>query len=154
MRRKIIPYDHDLKQLARNLRNNSTLAEVLLWRELKGKQIRGCDFHRQKPIDKFIVDFYCCDLSLAIEIDGASHDEKIDQDEDRQQKLESLGVRFLRFTDREIKTNLHGVLMTIDDWIDAHIPTPNPSSGGELKVPPRELKVPSRELKVPSREGI
>ena len=134
MKRKIIPYDHNLKQLARNLRNNSTLAEVLLWRELKGKQIRGYDFHRQKPIDKFIVDFYCCDLSLAIEIDGTSHDEKIIQDEERQLKLESLGVTFLRFTDRDVKTNLHGVVMAIEDWIDAHIPTPNPSKGGELKV--------------------
>ncbi|MDI6766835.1 MAG: DUF559 domain-containing protein [Bacteroidota bacterium] len=132
MRRKIIPYDHNLKQLACNLRNNSTLAEVLLWRELKGKQIRGYDFHRQKPIDKFIVDFYCCDLLLAIEIDGASHDEKTALDEERQRKLEELGVRFLRFTDREVKANLHGVVMTIEDWIDAHVPTPNPSKGGEL----------------------
>jgi very-short-patch-repair endonuclease len=138
MRRKIIPYDHNLKQLARNLRNNSTLAEVLLWRELKCKQIRGYDFHRQKPIDKYIVDFYCPDLLLAIEIDGVSHDEKITQDENRQQKLECLGVRFLRFTDREVKTNLQGVVMAIEDWIDAHRPTPNPSKGGELKVPSRE----------------
>jgi very-short-patch-repair endonuclease len=131
LRRKIIPYNHKLKQLARNLRNNSTLAEVLLWRQLKGKQVRGYDFHRQKPIDKYIVDFYCPDLLLAIEIDGSSHDEKIEQDVNRQQKLESLGVRFLRFTDREVKTNLQGVVMAIEDWIDAHAPTPNPSKGGE-----------------------
>lgn len=133
MRRKIIPYDPNLKQLARNLRKNSTLAEVLLWRELKGKQVKGYDFHRQKPIDKFIVDFYCCDLPLAIEIDGSSHDEKIDRDEERQKKLEALGVRFLRFTDLEVKTNLQGVIMTIEEWIEANIPTPNPSKGGEFK---------------------
>ncbi len=131
MIRKIIPYDHSLKQLARNLRNNSTLAEVLLWRELKGKQVRGYDFHRQKPKDKYIVDFYCPNLLLAIEIDGASHDEKIQQDAERQRKLESLGVRFLRFTDREVKTNLHGVVMAIEDWIDAHAPTP-PEEGNKI----------------------
>lgn len=132
MRRKIIPYDPKLKQLARNLRNNSTLAEVLLWHELNGKQIRGYDFHRQKPIDKFIVDFYCCDISLAIEIDGTSHDERVECDEERQKMLEKLGVRFLRFTDREVKTNLHGVVMTIEDWIDANVPTPTPPKEGNL----------------------
>lgn len=130
MRRKIIPYDHNLTQLARNLRNKSTLAEVLLWRALKNKIIRGYDFHRQKPIDKFIVDFYCPDLSLAIEIDGISHDEKYIYDQERQKILESLGVNFLRFTDREVKTNLQGVMMTIDEWIEAHAPTPCSSKEG------------------------
>lgn len=131
MRRKIIPYNPNLKQLARYRRTHSTLAEVLLWRELKGEQLRGCDFHRQKPIGDYIVDFYCPDLSLAIEIDGSSHDEKIEKDEERQQKLESFGVTFIRFTDREVKTNLSEVVMTIENWIDTHRPTPNPSGGGE-----------------------
>ena len=127
MRRKIIRYNPKLKELARQLRNQSTLAEVLLWRELKGKQVKGFDFHRQKPIDRFIVDFFCHELSLAIEIDGSSHDEKIEKDEERQQSLESLGVHFLRFTDNEVKRNLAGVVDTIYEWIDAHVPTPNPS---------------------------
>ena len=145
MRRKIIPYNPKLKQIARNLRNNSTLLGVLLWRELKGKKVSGYDFHRQKPIDNYIVDFFCNELSLAIEIDGVSHDGKIEYDEDRQRKLESLGARFLRFTDREVKTNLHGVVMTIEEWIDAHLPTPNPSKGGELPTltPPVEGNPPT-----------
>ena len=112
------------------MRNKSTLAEVLIWKALKGKQVKGYDFHRQKPIDKFIVDFYCHDLSLAIEIDGSSHDEKIEQDQERQERLEALGVHFLRFTDQEVKRNLHGVVMTIEEWIDAHRPTPGPSKEG------------------------
>jgi very-short-patch-repair endonuclease len=73
-RRKIIPYNPKLKPLAKQLRHNMTVAEVLLWNRLKGKQMRGYDFDRQRPIDEYIVDFYCKDLMLAIEIDGASHD--------------------------------------------------------------------------------
>ena len=80
MKRKIIPYDPKLKQLARELRNKSTLAEVLLWKHLKGKQIQGYDFHRQKPLDQYIVDFFCSELMLAIEIDGDSHDYKERED--------------------------------------------------------------------------
>jgi len=72
-KRKLIPYNPKLKQLARKLRNKSTKSEVLLWNYLKGKQIKGFDFHRQKPIGNYIVDFYCSELLLAIEIDGESH---------------------------------------------------------------------------------
>jgi very-short-patch-repair endonuclease len=74
--RKIIPSNPHLKDLARELRNHSTLAEVLLWNQIKNKKLLGYDFHRQKPIDRFIVDFFCPDLMLAIEIDGASHGQK------------------------------------------------------------------------------
>jgi very-short-patch-repair endonuclease len=70
----ILPYDPNLKKLARHLRNKSTMSEVLLWRCLKGKQILGYDFDRQRPIDRYIVDFYCKELRLAIEIDGSTHD--------------------------------------------------------------------------------
>lgn len=119
MRRTIIPYNPKLKILAKNLRNKSTLSEVLLWKYLKGKQMKGYDFHRQKPIDNYIVDFYCPDLQLAIEIDGSTHDEtKIDYDNYRQKRLESLGVKFLRFRDHNIKHNIEAVLMRICDWIE------------------------------------
>ena len=121
MRRKIIPYNPKLKELARQLRNSSTLSEVLLWKVLKGKQMRGYDFHRQKPIDKYIVDFYCHDLFLAIEIDGVSHFGKAEYDEQRQSRLESLGVHFLRFADSDVKTNLDSVIGAIEQWIDSHI---------------------------------
>ena len=120
MRRKIIPYNPKLTKLARTLRNNSTLSEVLLLGALKGKQMRGYDFHRQKPIDRYIVDFYCPDLFLAIEIDGVSHIGKEGYDEKRQRRLESLGVRFLRFLDSDVKTNLEGVVAAIGEWIDEH----------------------------------
>ena len=101
-RRKIIPYNPELKDLARSLRKNMTLSEVLLWNELKKKQISGYDFDRQRPIGNFIVDFYCKELSLAIEIDGDTHLYKYDYDEERQATLEKSGVKFLRFEDIEV----------------------------------------------------
>ncbi len=118
MRRKIIPYKPHLKELARELRKNSTLTEIMLWNELKRKQVRGFDFDRQRPIDNYIVDFYCKDLQLAIEIDGESHYGNEDADETRQKKLESLGVRFLRFDDSEVRFKLDKVVSDIEKWID------------------------------------
>jgi very-short-patch-repair endonuclease len=112
-----IPYEPHLKELARQLRNNSTLTEVLLWQELKGGAIQGYDFHRQKPLDSYIVDFYCPDLMLAIEVDGDSHDYRFEEDMVRQQRLELLGVRFLRFTDKEVKGEMGNVLRSIEGWI-------------------------------------
>ena len=119
-KREIIGYERYLKELARKLRQNMTLGEVLLWQRLKRKQMRGYDFDRQRPIDRYIVDFYCKDLKLAIEIDGSSHDgeEAKVNDDIRQKRLESLGVRFLRFTDADVKRNIEMVVSSIEFWID------------------------------------
>ncbi len=117
-RRKIIPYNPALKEKARKLRNNSTNTEILLWGFLKGRQISGYDFHRQKPIDEYIVDFFCSELMLAVEIDGISHAGKEKYDEERQVKLEKLGVRFLRFDDDDVFYNCDNVIKTIEKWID------------------------------------
>jgi very-short-patch-repair endonuclease len=117
MKRPIIPYKPYLKDLARKLRQDSTLSEVLLWRELKGRKLLGLDFDRQKPLDNFIVDFYCKDLMLAIEVDGDSHDYAYEVDRARQEALEKLGVSFLRFDDREIKRDMNNVLRVIEDWV-------------------------------------
>jgi very-short-patch-repair endonuclease len=68
MKRKIIPYNPQLKELARRLRNDGTLGEALLWKELNNKQLYGYDFHRQKPLLNYIVDFYCHELNLVIEL--------------------------------------------------------------------------------------
>jgi very-short-patch-repair endonuclease len=116
-KKKYIPYKPHLKQLARQLRNNSTLGEVLLWNELKGGAMLGLNFHRQKPLDCYIVDFYCPELQLAIEIDGESHDYSYEEDSARQARLERLGVKFLRFTDREVKQALANVLREIEQWV-------------------------------------
>lgn len=111
-------YNPKLKEFARKLRKNSTLSEVLLWQHLKNKQMLGYDFHRQKPIEEYIVDFFCSRLKLIIEIDGESHSERLPQDWKRQEKLESLGFNVLRFWDSDVKNNLEGVLLSIKEWIE------------------------------------
>ena len=112
-----IHYNPELKALARELRKNSTLSEVLLWNQLKARKMRGYQFMRQKPIDEYIVDFYCSKLKLVIEIDGESHSGRSAEDYTRQRKLESLGLSFLRFYDSDVKKNLNGVLLVIENWI-------------------------------------
>ena len=116
-RNKIIPYNPKLKQLARELRKNSTLSEVLLWQQIKGK-VLGYEFHRQVPIDRFIVDFYCHELMLAIEIDGSSHIEKHNYDMNRESKLRNLGVKFIRFDDLDVKKNMNAVLLALENKIN------------------------------------
>jgi len=113
---EIIPYRPELVQRARELRKNLTPAETLLWKYLKRKQINGFDFDRQKPIDRYIVDFYCKILKLAIEIDGQSHDFKIEYDVKRQKRLESFGIKVIRFTEKEVPHDLDNVLTEIEYW--------------------------------------
>ena len=115
-----IHYNPKLKDLAKNLRNNSTRAEIILWNHLKGKKLKGYDFHRQKPIENFIVDFFCNKLILAIELDGYTHgfEEVLVKDEIKEKRLTDLGVTVLRFTDRDVIDNMESVLKSIEDSID------------------------------------
>ncbi len=115
-------YDPSLKKLARTLRKQSTLSEILLWQQLKNGQRQGFDFDRQKPIDRYIVDFFSSELMLVVEIDGRSHKLKGEGDDARQQRLESLDVRLLRFDDRLVKTDINSVILTIDNWIELNGP--------------------------------
>jgi len=117
MKARIVPYKPYLKTKARILRRNMTLAEVLLWNRLKQRQVLGYDFDRQRPIGKYIVDFYCKALRLAIEVDGSSHDFKKNQDVRRQGELELMGVMFLRFWDFEVKTDIQSVISRIETSI-------------------------------------
>ena len=116
-----LKYNPKLKHLARMLRKNSTLSEVLLWNELKGKKLMGIDFHRQKPIGNFIVDFFSPDLMLVIEIDGITHAYKQDDDIKRQQFLESLSLTVLRFQDRDVRKNMNGVVEVLKEWMAKNI---------------------------------
>ena len=114
-RNRIISYHPKLKQIARALRRETTESEQALWMLLRKKQL-GYEF---VPIDIFIVDFYCHELSLAIEVDGPTHDLPETQKDDRirQTTLEALGVRFLRFKDEEIIGNPEKVSKVIETWI-------------------------------------
>jgi very-short-patch-repair endonuclease len=115
-----VRYNPRLKQIARTLRKNMTLSEILLWQQLKNKQLLGYDFHRQKPIDEYVVDYYCPKLKLVLEIDGDSHDGKEEADRIRQERLESLGLTVLRFWDSDVKNNVDGIVEQLREWIEAH----------------------------------
>lgn len=132
-----IRYNPKLKERARELRKDPRLAEKILWRQIRGKQLRY-EFHRQVPIDEFIVDFYCHELLLAMEVDGLSHDtddSKI-KDLDRQMRIEKLGVSFLRLKDEDVINHIDGVVEEISIWIEKNkinnIP-PTPSKGVKIK---------------------
>jgi very-short-patch-repair endonuclease len=116
---RYLPYNKNLKQLSRNLRNNSTLSEIILWKELRAADF-GYTFNRQKPILNFIVDFYCKPLNLVIEVDGISHwdEEQVKQDEIRQKKLEELGLRFIRFDDNDVLKDRENVCRAIELTIE------------------------------------
>ncbi len=73
---------------------------------------------RQKPIDNYIVDFFCSKLKLVIEVDGISHSDKSESDQIRQQKLELLGLTILRFYDWDVRKNIFAVVQTIENWIE------------------------------------
>lgn len=97
-----LPYDKDLKAFSRQLRNNSTVGEILLWKQLRAGQLMGYTFNRQKPLHRYIVDFYSKPLNLVIEIDGQYHNEpqqKI-KDKEREQVLKEMGLQFLRFSEQ------------------------------------------------------
>jgi very-short-patch-repair endonuclease len=89
-----IRYSPNPKKLSRELRNSSTLSEVLLWNQLKRRKMLSYQFMRQKPIQDYIVDFYCSKLKLVIEIDGDSHRERFAEDLKRQHQLERMGLHF------------------------------------------------------------
>ncbi len=132
-KRKIIPYNSKLKEYARELRNNSTEAEIFLWLKLKTKQLYGYDFHRQKPIGNYILDFFCYELMLGIEVDGYSHEliEVYNKDLKKEKKMNELGISILRFTDNQVKKDMINVLSAIEYYIfeyEKH--TPNPSLEG------------------------
>ena len=93
-----------------------TYGEILLWNELKEDKLWGLDFDRQRCIDNYIIDFYCKELILAVEIDGMSHngDDAFNKDEVRQQELENFGITFIRFTEADVKYELQNVLRGIE----------------------------------------
>ena len=117
-----LPYNPKLKERARELRNNMTSAEGKLWLKfLKKLPIR---FLRQKPLDNFIVDFYCASASLVIEVDGDSHysENGIPYDEQRTSVLEGYGLKVLRFTNTDIMQNFKSVCDEINKVINPPIP--------------------------------
>ncbi len=108
-------------ELARQLRERSTVAERLMWDKLKSKQFKVYKFRRQHPIHKFIVDFYCHKLKLIIEIDGKYHDSEKQKNEDfkRSELLQFQGLKEIRFTNEEIINDFESVLKKLEEFINS-----------------------------------
>ena len=100
------PYNPDLIELARDLRNHGTKSEAIMWKMLKNKQT-GYTFTRQKPILNYIADFYCHELHVVVEIDGCSHfsEERLMADRERDRQMNAIGIQVVRIPDGEVKRN-------------------------------------------------
>jgi very-short-patch-repair endonuclease len=117
--------DPDVKQNARELRRNQTPAEASLWSHLRARQLDGMRFRRQHPIGPYVVDFYCAESRLVIEVDGDTHAEQVEADQARTAWLESRGYRVIRFTNSEVRRQLEAV---IEETAEACRGYPHPAS--------------------------
>lgn len=118
---------HSLNSFARDLRNNSTDVERLLWPRLRNSQIEGVKFRRQQPIEEYIVDFVSFSPKLVIELDGSQHNENIVYDEQRTACLRKNGFTVLRFWNNDVIENIDGVLEVIRlHCLEVASPTPQP----------------------------
>ena len=119
MRNIIIPYTREARRYAKELRNNRTKTELIIWDLIKKKQL-GVEFHRQVPMLHYVVDFYCHEIMLSIEIDGLYHSQIAQQfyDSERQNLLEQKGVSFLRFSNDQIQDNIKHVMLEISNKVN------------------------------------
>ncbi len=117
--KRYLPYNKNLKQFSRDLRNQSTQGEMLLWQKLKARNMMGYQFNRQKPMENFIVDFYCGAVKLIIEVDGGYHlnPAVVISDKEREDHLKIWGLNFLRFTEIEVTNKINEVMVCIENYI-------------------------------------
>lgn len=106
----------ELMRIAGDLRKSMTLAEKILWEKLKNRQLNGFKFRRQHPLKDFIVDFFCYDAMLVIEVDGAVHDDDYQNERDfqRTQILKRLGIKEIRFKNEELVNHIDQVIQKIE----------------------------------------
>ncbi len=115
----MLQYDKDLKVVSQNLRKSATDAEKYLWSKLRGKQLKGHQFYRQKILGRYIVDFFCPKARLVIELDGSQHYEEPGKEKDRvrDEALKGIGLTVLRFSDREVFENTDAVVEKIWNYL-------------------------------------
>jgi very-short-patch-repair endonuclease len=124
-----------LLQAARDLRQNQTDAEEVLWQALRERQLHGIKFRRQYPVERFIFDFYCPEARLVVELDGSVHDETMQRERDaaRTAALEARNYRVIRFRNHEVLRDLPSVLeriaATVEDIRSQHTPSPAQFAG-------------------------
>ncbi len=109
----------EIFEKGRILRKVMTTAEKILWNELRGKKINGLRFRRQHQVSRFVVDFYCHEKKLVIELDGEVHnsDESKERDQSRTEALESIGLRVIRFKNEEVMSELDRVIKKIEELV-------------------------------------
>ncbi|WP_316770569.1 endonuclease domain-containing protein [Pedobacter frigiditerrae] len=112
-----LPFNVNLKEKAKSLKYARNLTEVLFWMQVNKRKFHNLDFDRQRIIGNYIVDFYIKKLGLVIEIDGDSHDEKVDYDKSREEYLVSLGLKVYRILVDDVMRNMDFVLMGLEDYI-------------------------------------
>ena len=133
-----LPFNKDLAERAKELRKAGSLPEALLWKELKNKQINGLDFDRQKIIGNYIVDFFCEELGIVIEIDDKSHDMKEKYDEKREEYLKSLGLETIHISASDVLKNPQAIA----NWLKTTPASGHPSAGGELASLQEKIEIP------------
>ena len=132
-------YNKRLQPFANKLRKEMIKEEACLWKYvLRAGQMKGYQFRRQRPVLDFIADFMCKELRLVIEVDGITHDNKLERDNLRDDKLRQAGFYVFRFTDEEVLTNIEGVMRAIERIIEEMEPPPTPPPAGENEegIPP------------------
>jgi very-short-patch-repair endonuclease len=112
-----LPYNHNLKRLVKEKRKAGILGEVLFWMQVHKRVFYNIDFDRQRIIGNYIIDFYVKTLGLVVEIDGSSHEDKVEYDRIREEYLVSLGLRVYRIKDSDVKTNLGQVMRELEEYI-------------------------------------
>jgi ATP-dependent helicase HrpA/adenine-specific DNA-methyltransferase len=124
-----------LLQRAREMRQPQTAAEATLWRAVRNRNL-VYKFRRQHPIDRFIIDFYCAQAKLCIELDGESHLEpdEMEYDKVRTEYLKGLGYKVIRFTNNDVRYNIQAVVDTIVKEIESLLSTPSPLQGAPKGV--------------------
>jgi very-short-patch-repair endonuclease len=106
---------------AKMLRRNMTLPELVLWSRLRDRKVFNVKFRRQHPIDIFIVDFYCHELKLVIEVDGEVHNDRKEYDSGREAELNKYGIKVLRLTNHQVIFDLKEVVKTICQYLDREV---------------------------------
>ncbi|WP_250122221.1 DUF559 domain-containing protein [Chroococcidiopsis sp. CCMEE 29] len=131
-----------MQEIARQLRKQSTQSEAILWEALRNRKLDNRKFRRQHPIGTFVVDFFCQQERLIVEVDGEIHASQRDLDQQRQELLESLGLRFVRVSTQQVETDLNAILETIraaflplPSGKNALTPSPSPTGRGEQELP-------------------
>ncbi|MEO1044845.1 MAG: DUF559 domain-containing protein [Pseudomonadota bacterium] len=146
--------DSKLTERAKHMRKNMSEPETRLWLELRAKRFKGIAFRRQKVIGNYIADFASNDPKIIVEVDGDTHVQQEDYDQERSRYLSSQGYAVIRFTNSDVMNNLSGMLMQLEEAISAlkteTSPLPSPLRGSSLSPEgERTIKSPS-----PSGEGL